>query len=280
MRLFLLFGVFGALFLLYSCKKFKPADSAFFVRSGTVSVSTKPHEGTANQKITDLWLYVNGQFQGVFPVGNLMPIPNKDQATEINIFAGIKNNGISDTRIFYPFFDFLTIDTLVEAGKVIERPFTFKYKASTTFTWTENFDSNSGYSVKTTKGPSLRKCSPADAFENTSVYMILQGDTNQVEIQSSSDGFSLPLGSSNVYLELNYKCNTGFRVGVIADDGTPMDAITINPQENWNKIYIQLSTAVSTLASSKYKIFISAAKASDDMGTKLVYLDNIKLLYL
>lgn len=280
MRLFLLLGVTGFLFLLNSCKKYQPADSAFFIRSGNISVTTKTHEGTANQKITDLWLYVNGQFQGVFPVGNLMPIPNKGAGTRINVFAGIKNNGIADTRIFYPFFDFLTIDTLVEAGKTISRSFTFNYRAATNFTWTENFDSSVGYSVKTNGLPALRKASAADSFEGQSVYLELQGDTLTSELQSSSDGFVLPQGSSNVYMELNYKCDTKFIVGVIGTDGTYGEALTINPQENWNKIYIQLSTPVSTLASSKYKIFIRAVKPLDDGATRRVYLDNIKLLFI
>ena len=280
MRLFLLFVLLVQLFLLSSCKKYNAADSSFFVIPKTISVATTPLQGTGSHKITDLWVYVNGKFQGVYPVGNLIPIPNKQKKATINVFAGIKNNGIADTRIFYPFFDLLKIeDTLVEAGKSIERDFTFKYKPNTTFTWTENFDSGVGFSIKKDGDEVFDTISGKDAFENKSLKIILPDTGIYARVKSSSSGFYLPTGTGNVYLELNYKCNTAFTIG-LTDDIQSFPAITLNPQETWNKTYIQLSTVIGLLNASKNKVYFQFFKNEKNEEETYVILDNIKLIYL
>ena len=283
MRLLLLFILLAHLFLLSSCKKYQPADSSFFLKSSdqTVSVATTAHEGSGSHKITDLWLYVNGKYQGTYPVGNMMPIVSKDQGVKINVFAGIKNNGIADTRIFYPFFDFLTFDTLVESGKTIERGFTFKYKAATTFTWMENFDHAAGQSVINDKNWEgvMDSAPPGDCLEGNSLRLTLPAGGVQAIIYSSGSGYALPQASSNVYLEIDYKCDTDFIVGLIGTDNLQVPAITVKRQTSWNKIYIQLSTAVNTVATTKANVYFKIL-SDENKQTKQLFLDNIKLLYL
>ncbi|WP_317896705.1 hypothetical protein [Aurantibacillus circumpalustris] len=280
MRLFLLFVLFIQLFLLNSCKKYKEADPSFFLKSKTISVTTNPLQGTSSNKITDLWVYTDGKFQGVYPVGNLIPISSKENGTKINVFAGIKNNGISDTRIFYPFFNFLTIDTFVAAGKTIERDFTFNYKNVTTFTWTENFDSGSAISVKKELDAVFEIVSGAESFENKSLKVTLFPDSGIAgRLQSSSDGFFLPTGTGDVFLELNYKCNTPVTIG-LTDDVQRMPAITLNPQEVWNKTYIQLSTIVTLLNTSKNKVYFEFYQNPSGNAQSYLFLDNLKLLYI
>src|SRR5688572_15027996 len=141
MRIFLLaFLILFSLCLTTSCKKHVPSKEIFLIKAGNVKVKTSFGQGTSSHKITDLWLYVNGQFQGAYPVGNAMPIISEGKPVTINVMAGIKNNGISDTRIPWSFYNILTFDTLVESGKTIERAFTFDYRSATTFTWNETFE--------------------------------------------------------------------------------------------------------------------------------------------
>lgn len=285
MRLLFLFCLLVNLFLLSSCKKYQPADSSFFIKSDGISVATATaSQGSGSNKITDLWLYVNGKFQGAYPIGNLMPIANKGANTTINILAGIKNNGISDTRIYYPFYDIYALDTLVTAGKTISKSFVFKYKPNTQFLWMENFESSVGFSLKASDnndGGIFKYTNPGDGFEGKSFVASLTGSGQQIAwCESTGSGFSLPSASSDIFLELNYKSNVAFTVGLMTANGTPQsaDAVVVNPQANWNKIYIQLSTAVSTLNASKYQVFFKFVK-TDDVD-KQVFLDNIKLLYL
>lgn len=287
MRVFLFFIFSVYLFFLSSCKKYQEATPSFFLKSNVISVSPPSQkEGSESHRITDLWLYVNGQYQGTYPLGKLMPITSNNKNVRINIFAGIKNNGIADTRIFYPFFDFLTFDTLVKAGTTIERNFTFAYKASTTFTWTENFD-NIDIAGRSLENDSrfdgeMDTAAPDDSFEGKSLKVTLPANGIKARIVTSrSEGYFLPTGTSNVYLELDYKCDTPFTVGVTSSDGTQNSpAMVINPQENWNKIYIQLSTAVNVLVTNNYKVYFEFSKPLSDAKSKQLFLDNIKLIYL
>jgi hypothetical protein len=284
MRLNLLFILPAILFLHSSCKKYSPAEEAFFIKPGQISVSTTSSQGSGSHKITDLWLYVNGQFQGAYPVENTMPIVSKGASAKINIYAGIKRNGISDTRIFSNFYQLLEIDTFVTSGKTITRPFTFKYSPAVTFTWTENFDGQ-GYSVQKSAGFSdttFRIADPSDSFEGKSLELGLSANSptgSVAQIESGGSGFALPFNSSDVFLELNYKCNTNFVVGLIGEDNSLKSALTVNAHDEWNKIYIQLAEAIGTApVSSKYKVFFSFIKLQE--GSPRIFLDNIKLVFI
>jgi len=283
MKLYLLSLV--NLFLLFSCKKYKPAEAAFFIRTPNANVATinntSVQQGSGSNKITDLFLYVDGKFQGVYPVGNLMPIIHKNSHVTINVFAGIKNNGITDTRIVYPFYDFTTLDTLVESGKTIERPFTFKYGSGVKFEMLEDFEPGN-IGLKIVKSPEsqidYKLITSSDRFEGRSLEMSLTGDSVEAQIESTIS-YPLPTGSANVYLELNYKCTAPFSIGLIGDAGKK-DAFIFNPQTTWNKTYIQLSNTVNLVpVSTKYKIYFRMVK-TDDYPEARMFLDNIKLLHL
>jgi hypothetical protein len=273
------------LFLFISCKKYSPADSAFFIKPSNVSVfiddSLKSKQGSVSSKITDLWVYVNGQFQGAYPSDHLIPIVNKNANAKIEVFAGIKNNGIASTRVFWSFYNKLELDTLVESGKTIERPFIFNYNPYTVFAFKENFD-GLGYNFinSAISSGTFVTASKEDSFEGKSLELELTGNADIGQIETNQS-YALPAGSENVYLEFNYKCTEEFIVGLIGD-GNPVykPAIVINPQDSWNKIYVQLSLSVSSSpVSSKYKVYFRMAKKDGNPNPKL-FLDNIKLVYL
>jgi hypothetical protein len=55
------------------------------------------------------------------------------------------------------------------------------------------------------------------------------------------------------------------------------ESLIINPNENWNKIYVDLSPQVSAY-SGPHKIFISMCRSTDSESAALL-LDNIKLVH-
>jgi len=284
MRFLLFLVVLINLVLISSCKKHVPADAAFFIKPSLISVKTTTTQGSASHKITDLWLYVNGQFQGVYPSGNLLPIISKGEHVKINIFGGIKNNGISSTRLYWPFYSFITFDTLVENGKTIERPFTFQYLPSTTFAWQENFDAQAGVSL--IKSPNAENktdttwklAGVADQFEGKCAEIGLTGASKQAFLESSI-AYPMPQGTGNVYLEINFKCNQQFEVGVLSGV-TTKSTLFVAPSENWNKIYIQLADAVNRQpTATNQKVYFKLNSTNDNPNPK-VFLDNIKLVYL
>lgn len=291
MRLLLFFVLLINLFLLSSCKKYVAAEAAFFIKPEAVTVApTSTTQGSGSHKITDLWLYVNGKFQGAYPTGNLMPIITKNEKVKVNILAGIKNNGISDTRISWIFYDFVTLDTLVESGKTINRPITFKYNPNTKFEWMEDFDGPGFTLVKSVGTVSGNGTGNSDAtwtlaptpetFEGKSAMIdmsgMFEGAIAQVE---SSVTHTLPLASANVFLEINYKCNERFEVGVISGT-TAKSTLFVSPTESWSKIYIQLADALNrTPTAAAQKIYFKMVKNADIPNQKM-FLDNIKVVYL
>ncbi|MDO9001130.1 MAG: hypothetical protein Q7W45_15305 [Bacteroidota bacterium] len=281
MRFLFLLVLIINLFLLNSCKKYVPAEAAFFIKPSLVSVTTNTTQGSGSHKITDLWLYVDGKFQGAYPTGNLLPIITKNEKVKISILAGIKNNGISGTRLSWVFYDIFKLDTLVENGKTIEIPIKYKYNSFTTFAWLENFDGTGFSLIKSTVNNSdttWKFASPADSFEGKSAEVGLTGNALIAQVESAIT-YTLPQASSNVYLEINYKSNQKFEVGVLAGNETK-GALIINPTDTWNKIYIQLANAVNMApTASAHKIYFRMYKTSDNANPKM-FLDNIKLVYL
>lgn len=106
MRSWKLILVFGGLsFLLLGCEK---AKAPAYLHIPEWNFQSKPGEGTGSQKITELWVYQNEQLLGIYSTPANIPIIDLNRS-KIQILPGIKNNGLSDSRIRYPFFQ--TLDT-------------------------------------------------------------------------------------------------------------------------------------------------------------------------
>jgi hypothetical protein len=277
MRLYLLSFVF-LLLVSSSCSKYRPAEPAFFISPAAIAIDTAAGQGSASHKITDLWFYVNGQFQGCYPAGGRIPVVSKNESVRISVRAGIVNNGISGTRIPWPFYDLLEFDTLVASGSDITRPFTFRYYPTTTFTLVEDFE-GSVVSNFTPTDATFEAAPAADAREGKSMVMRLNSGAITGRV-ASGQAYPLPRNTSNVYLEFDYKCNATFIAGVIGDDRKDRPALVINPKPEWNKLYVQLGEAVSTEpASSKFNLYFQVDRVEGQPDEPLVYFDNIKLVY-
>lgn len=265
-----------------SCKKYQPAPAAFHWRPSGVSVVPAAGQGSASHGISDYWLYVNGQFQGVYPVGATMPIVSHDHGVRLLVVPGIRNNGIGATRVWWPFYSSVQVDTSAAAGSTLTMPLQFSYKSVVNFAWLEDFDGGVGVSVAPSdlSDTTFRIIDGADAFENRSMELALAAPHTVAQVESTGEGFALPASESNVYLEINYKCNNEFSVGLIGDDLLPRPVIFLNPRNEWNKIYIQLAQAVNTpQTSSRYRVYFRMVRGESQENPRL-FLDNIKLVYL
>lgn len=275
----LLFLNFVLILFFTGCKKYQPAPEAFFIKPKYLNVSTSAGQGTSSHKITDLFLYVNGKYQGAYAYGNLLPIVSYGESVHIDVFAGIKNNGINETTITWTFYDKISFDTLVEKGKTIERGFTFKYNPGVNFLWIEDFD-GPGISLirstPTSPSTSLNIVSSGENFEGKSAMFELPSNFLLGQFETAID-YTIPLGNPNVYLELNYKCDLELEIGLT--DGIDLKkAITLNVKPEWNKIYIQLAEAANREpAPTKQKIYF-LAKNPNQINNARVWLDNIKLI--
>lgn len=278
MRYFLQYYIlFFVTIFLFSCKKDKlKSPKASFLLVNQVSLKTSSSQGSSSHKITDLWYYVDGQFKGVFPVGSVMPIVASSEA-EITLFPGIKNNGISATRLSYQFYKPITFKQSLEVGKTYTMVPEFEYDATAKFAYVQNFDSPGSQFVSAGDSAFTLIADPSKTFGGSggSIFMSMSDAKPTSKLQQSVP-YYLPGGGSAVYLELNYKCNQPITVGVIGDGYDERNALVINKSEDWNKIYIQLTSVVSTPPNHVgYQVFIKATKEVD---TPEIYIDNIKLI--
>jgi hypothetical protein len=268
-----------------SCKKDKlKAPEASFLVVNNVTLKTVGNQGSTSHNIVDIWYYVDGEFKGVFPVGSVMPIISKGTA-EITLFAGIKNNGISSTRLPYPIYNSKTYRIDIEPGKTYTLSPEFEYNSSAYFYYADNFDLGSGGgSFFTSTGDSnyVYTSSPDKVWggSGSSIFMSM-GDNKPTAAMMQTNSYYLPDGGSVIYVELDYKCNQEFNVGIIgyaSSGGADLrNVLTVNRSDEWNHIYIQLTSAVSTAPTyGAYKVFIEARKSAD---TPEIFIDNVKLIY-
>ena len=270
--------LFCNLFFFFSCNKdkLKAPESSFLVVD-PVNLITTPSQGTNSHKITDIWYYVDGQFKGIFPVGSVMPIVSSGSA-DITLFAGIKNNGISATRAPYALYNSVTVKQNVEPGKTYTVSPNFEYNTGAFFYYCDNFETMGSYFSRAGDSFYVYTADPSKTFGGTgqSVYMSMNDAKPTAEMLQTTPYF-LPSGGATIYLELNYKCNQPFTVGVIGGGTERRTALTVNKSEDWNKIYISLTNVVSTQPTySSYQVFIHADK---HVASPAIYIDNVKLIY-
>lgn len=262
-----------------SCKKEKlKAAKAAFLTVNTPQINSNIAPGSDSHKITDIWLYVNEQFQGVFPVGNVMPIKETGYA-EIMMYGGIKNNGISDTRQPYTFYKAIKFSQNFEPGQTYTYTPVFDYLTSANVRFFDNFQSTGSYFSSvgdSTVGFTVNDPDNTYSGSGRSVFMSMSDAKPTAQIRTSNY-YTLPVTGEAIYLELDYKCNQAFTVGVIGGQSDVRDVLVVNPSDSWNKIYVKLTDMVST--PPNYIYYYIYIKASKEVATPQIYLDNIKLVH-
>ena len=92
----------------------------------------------------------------------------------------------------------------------------------------------------------------------------------------------MPKGTHSVYLEMNYRNNIPFQVLLQAEDdaGSKIknSIITLNPIDEWNKIYIELSPTIVATPNAKYFRLLFGTSRTDISKRGELYFDNIKIV--
>lgn len=273
--------------LFFSCKE---DITPSYLEIPTISLQTdEATEGANSHGIVDAWVYMDNKSLGVFELPARIPIMDEG-SHEFIIYAGVKNNGISATRIKYPMYDrFDTTLTLIKNQTVIINP-TVHYKTNIQFEMIEDFeDTGIEFSadiisdtpmvfIDKTDYPSIvqygQRCGGVFITEQDSIFKA-----------ATSTFLDLPKGE-DVFLEIDFKSNNSIRMGVIAQNSadfiehTPY--VQMNAQDEsswvWKKIYIDLKEDVSVEQSAtSYEIYLLSV-IDPDMTLGKIYLDNIKVL--
>ena len=266
------------LFFLFSCEVINNEEDI----PSIITIESIEVNGTHSSKITDAWVYIDNEFQGVFPLPANFPVL-KTGELEIIIEAGIKKNGISSSRENYPFFTSFELNTELLENKNTSFNPTVSYSLSN-FPYNENFESvgTSLSVVSDSSNHTIEKIydSSNNNYGNYYAKSVISGEFGEL-FECNTPDFNLPKDKV-VYLEMDYKCNAPIIVGIYANGSAEIDKNTIiylNEKEEWNKIYISLTEIIYNYNDANdYKLFFAIPRDTTVVQNEM-YLDNIRLLY-
>jgi hypothetical protein len=260
------------LLIISACQKEENSNAIpAYLKIDTITLD----ENNTTINITDAWVYVDDQLQGVYELPATFPMLETDYQT-LRIKAGIKSNGIASSRIAYPFYTSFIDTVLFTPNQTITVAPTVSYLDSLDF-WLEDFET--GLSLDT---DSLSfSIDNFNGIDNKYGKITLQDSMFLSEI-TTFEFPHLPQSGAPVFLELDYKCDTEFLVGVYVNFPQSVlqkDLLWINPKNDWNKIYINLTSTISEgVGAESFKVFIGL-KRDFDLEKNELYFDNLKIVY-
>lgn len=269
------------LFFLTGCELINP-DEAIpgYVQVNNLSLQTDlATQGSNNAKITDAWLFANGQEVGVFELGKAAPIVPTG-IVKLSIQPGIVVNGINGMRTAYPFYN--ALDTVFNLKPTDEVNFNlnFTYSANATFAQIENFEGNLSLQRVSGTDTIMTISQNAQSLEGFFGHVIMD-DVRRNFNYISSFGYLLPITTPS-YCELNFMCTEEFTVGIntLSVQGNfNDDIVTLKPTSIWKKVYINLNDIIKTIPNPiAHKIYIKGFKQTTG-GISEIMIDNLKVIY-
>lgn len=284
MTKYLFFSIIIASLFLISCDKDDTSQEIpSYIRIDTIMLKTNPNiaEGSLSHNITDAWVYVNSRLVGAFELPAVFPVLEQGDA-EIMIKAGIKMNGVSETRIPYPFYaDYKISNVTLTPDEVTLIEPSVTYDDNSIFPWKESFDSEE-IRVKIEGDTIIERIYGDEAFDNNGSGRIVLEDSAAFFEITSDTGYVLPQNGQPSFLELNFKTNRQITTGLYAENPATSNQnaiVILNPANEWKKIYINLTSSVlNTPNANSYRIFLGTTRNFEE--EPLVFdFDNLKMVH-
>jgi len=252
-----------------------------FLINKEISLATNANQGANTHKIRDLSVYANGFSVGFFNIPADIPILDEDDNTIVNVAAGIRNNGLGDNPVEYPFYALQEFNYTFEEERQIPFDIEFKYRDEVKFTILEGFEGTHQFNADFDNNELTQIEKSSDAKAGSFSGKITSDESNPIFEFGSDFIYSIEaLNGSPVYLELDYKNEIPFQVGVLGYNqlqGIRDYKILLVESEEWNKIYIELTNEITNSGNQEFQIIFRNELAPEKFGS--VWLDNIKLVH-
>lgn len=289
---YILFTVGSAflLSLLSGCNLINPSEPVpSYIHIEKVGFTTDyTSQGTSSAKISDVWVYIDGQLQGAYELPVTFPVL-KQGTHEVIVKAGIKVNGIAATRAPYPYYTQYSAPVTLVPGEIVTMSPAVTYTSNVVFPWKEDFETGAGTLVPK-PGGSDTSVVPIQIPTGTTSPDVFEGvgaaagylDSRRTFLEFiCNPSVELPHGAKDVFLEFNYKCNFAFTVGLYAhstSSSVQYSVLNFRPSATWNKAYLYLTPTISaTVDAYDYTVFFGMDNASARDSVAFV-LDNIKVV--
>lgn len=284
MKIKLLGALLLLVWLVNSCNMINPKEGVpTYIQIDSVQVNPTDlaKHGSVNHKIKDVWVYYQRQLLGAFELPAKIPVLATGKG-QLQVVAGIWDNGLSGTRAKYPFYTVDTFTFNANPTNTIKHIPKFNYRTTEDVItyFIENFEQGNTFVRRFGDSSFARTKDPTEVFEDEWSGKIDLHDTiNYVEIITSKE-FFLPI-NREAYLELNYKSDIDFTVRTeIYHLGNyyNFDIIGLKAKQEWTKVYLNLTGFSATYQGGKSKYVIQALLPTNKSSAK-VLIDNFKIIY-
>ncbi len=238
---------------------------------------TLEHENAIG--ITDVWVDVNGDFVGVFELPAKFPVI-AEGPSKVILKAGIKVNGMGNTRSYYPYYKIIEKSIDFKPSEVITITPETTYGTWANVIWNEDFENGHKFE-KNNNSDTVFVVTDKDKFEgyhSGAIYL----DTANRAFEANTPELSRPdLGTSGMFLELNYKGDIPFEIGLYINYQNQVNiksVLAIYSSSEWKKIYIDLyNPLLQYPKGTAYKIYIRAWH-NMSKPSSTIYIDDFKIV--
>ncbi len=276
---------------LLGCTLLDPAEDipTYLIVDG-LNFTPTPEQGTASIAVTDVWAYSTTDVLGIFPLPAIIPIFPQDHVEgPVRLLPGIRENGISDSRSPYPFYTAMDVDIDGAPGERDTLQLSFSWVDDVHHLSVEDFENSNVFSDESGTAAVLeRVTNAADVFEGDgSARVVLTPDASLMRARTLEQEYQIQSGVP-VFLEMNYRCDQGFLVGLYAfrnGASTRYPALvlsstvpTTGADAEWNKVYVDLSTVVGANPNADHFEVYFECLLADGSDRAEIGLDNLRIL--
>ena len=242
--------------------------------------------GSDSENITDVWLYTDNQLIGAFELPAVIPVLYEGMQN-IKAYAGIKVNGISNSREIYPFYSYYEINMELIPGAVNTITPVVKYITESLAIDQERFEDIGFLFVRSAGSDTLITAiaNPDPQFDYLqekvgAIYM--DEDRPHFKVESDLD-LSIAFADP-IFVELDYKCDNEFVFGLRSIQPSNVEVgligmlpkLDIDGNPTWNKMYIDISDAVDLIGNgSETELYFEGLLVNE---TGYVLIDNVKII--
>jgi hypothetical protein len=271
----------GAFTGITSCEVINPDEPIPCVLAiDSVQFTAGTSQGSSSASIIDSWVYVDNDLQGTYEMPFSIPMQYSGKHT-ISIRPGIKVNGLTAIRSVNPLYT--NYDTVVnlEPEKTTKLYPKSTYINSAIVNIVDDFNTGTVQFQRDPDSDTALVAVANDAFEGPFSGAFYFSGTRTRFSATSLNKYVLTKGKYNV-IEINYKCDNAFVVGLVRNylgQTSRIQILAVLPSDGkWKKIYVSIIDAVNNLNADNYNLWIYAQR-DQGINDATIMLDNIKLVH-
>jgi hypothetical protein len=189
---------------------------------------------------------------------------------------------MAEERIAYPFYTNYIIKPEFVKGEVENIIPHFEYVTNALVVWEEDFETAIAPSFEqSTRSDTIINLNTSESYYGNYCASIILESYQDIYEGYANETFELPKNGKPVFLELDYKTNDILVVGIYARTTTQVTqqlVLYVAKSENWNKIYIDFTEAVSNNPDAIDFSFYFGIGRYENSERIEAYIDNIKLI--